>query len=107
MAHLLTHYETLKVARDAPPEVIRAAYRSLSQKYHPDRNPEDADAASMMSRINTAYEILSSPEKRLEHDSWIRRVERGNEHSGPVESPVAAQPRPPATAQGRSGYTRS
>jgi DnaJ-class molecular chaperone len=33
-----SHYDSLKVARNAPPEVIRAAYKALSHKWHPDRN---------------------------------------------------------------------
>ena len=38
MTKVRTHYDNLKVARNAPPEVIRAAYKALAQKYHPDRN---------------------------------------------------------------------
>ena len=38
MAKIRTHYDNLKVARDAPIEVIRAAYKSLCMKYHPDLN---------------------------------------------------------------------
>ena len=56
-----THYDNLKVARDAPSEVIRAAYRALTQRYHPDRNP-DPEAARIMQIINRAYEVLSDPE---------------------------------------------
>ena len=66
-----THYDNLKVSRDAPPEVIRAAYKSLTQKYHPDRNP-DPQAAKIMLHLNEAYEVLSDPEKRDNHDKWIR-----------------------------------
>ena len=56
-----THYDTLKVSRDAPIEVIRAAYRVLSQKYHPDRHPADSAAADTMGLLNKAYEVLSDP----------------------------------------------
>ncbi|WP_413500648.1 J domain-containing protein [Psychrobacter maritimus] len=38
MNSLHTHYDTLMVSRNASPEVIRAAFKSLSQKYHPDKN---------------------------------------------------------------------
>src|ERR671918_1409031 len=84
-----THYDNLKVARNAPPEVIRAAYKSLSQKYHPDQNPGDPDAARIMALINEAYRILSDPIKRREHDEWIRRAESD---SVPEATP---QPQPP------------
>lgn len=66
-----THYDNLMVARNAPPEVITAAYRQLSLKYHPDRNPGDANAQRVMSIINASYAVLSDPARRSEHDLWI------------------------------------
>ena len=68
-----THYDTLKVSRDAPPEVIQAAYKSLAQKYHPDRNLDNPEAVSMMQMINTAYRILSDARHRSDHDAWIKQ----------------------------------
>lgn len=70
-----THYDTLKVSRDAPIEVIRAAYRALCLKHHPDRHPEDAGAADTMRLLNRAYEVLSDPERRREYDACIRQSE--------------------------------
>lgn len=70
-----THYDNLKVARNAPQEVIRAAYKTLTQKYHPDRNP-DPSATRIMSLLNEAYEVLSDPSKRREHDAWIESAEQ-------------------------------
>jgi DnaJ-class molecular chaperone len=75
MARIHTHYDNLKVARNAPPEVIRAAYKTLSQKYHPDRNPGSREAIRIIQIINLAYEVLSDPAKRQEHDEWIARTE--------------------------------
>jgi DnaJ-class molecular chaperone len=75
MARIHTHYDNLKVARNAPPEVIRAAYKTLSQKYHPDRNPGSQDAIRIIQIINLAYEVLSDSAKRQEHDEWIERSE--------------------------------
>ena len=86
-----THYDTLKVSRDAPIEVIRAAYRALSQKYHPDRNPADSAAADTMGLLNNAYEVLSDPERRHAHDAWIRYVEVEALY---VHKPDTAAPRP-------------
>jgi hypothetical protein len=71
MAKIHTHYDNLKVSRGAPPEVIRAAYKALSQKYHPDKNPGDEKAARIMAIVNTAYNCLSDPVRRKEHDEWI------------------------------------
>ncbi|MFO0699969.1 MAG: DnaJ domain-containing protein [Nitrospira sp.] len=75
MAQIHTHYDNLKVARNAPPEVISAAYRALSQRFHPDNNVGNAEAARIMAIINTSYEILSNPVTRREHDQWIKDVE--------------------------------
>jgi hypothetical protein len=75
MAKIHTHYDNLKVSRQAPQEVIRAAYKALSQKYHPDKNPGDEKAARIMAIVNTAYNILSDPIRRKEHDEWIAAEE--------------------------------
>ncbi|QNA97960.1 J domain-containing protein [Massilia sp. Se16.2.3] len=75
MAKIHTHYDNLKVARGAPQEVIRAAYKALSQKYHPDKNQGDEKAARIMAIVNTAYNILSDPVRRKEHDEWIAAEE--------------------------------
>jgi DnaJ-class molecular chaperone len=74
MAIIHSHYDNLKVARNAPPEVIRAAYKALSQKWHPDRNG-DAEAHKYMAIINAAYAVLSDPVKRKEHDDWLSAQE--------------------------------
>lgn len=76
MARIHTHYDNLKVARNAPPEVIRAAYKTLSQKYHPDRNPTSREAVRIIQIINTSYAVLSDPTKRQEHDVWIANSEK-------------------------------
>lgn len=72
---LPTHYDNLKVARNSPPEVIRAAYRALVQKYHPDRFDDSAEATRIMKIINEAYAVLSDPERRRAHDEWIAEQE--------------------------------
>jgi curved DNA-binding protein CbpA len=75
MGKIHTHYDNLKVARGAPQEVIRAAYKALSQKYHPDKNPGDEKAARIMAIVNTAYGTLADPQRRKEHDDWIAQEE--------------------------------
>ncbi|MDV6345551.1 J domain-containing protein [Nitrosomonas sp. Is37] len=78
MTKFHTHYDNLRVARNAPPKAIRAAYKRLSQRFHPDKNPGDADAARIMAIINTSYQVLSDPDKRREHDEWIAGMEAAN-----------------------------
>lgn len=71
MSDLHTHYDNLKVARDAPPEIIRAAYRALCQKFHPDHNPGKPESTRTFQLIKVAYEVLSDPIQREKHDQWI------------------------------------
>lgn len=69
-----THYMNLQVAENASIEVIRGAYKYLSQKWHPDKNPNNREhAEKIIVIINRAYDVLSDPERRREHDEWIKR----------------------------------
>jgi curved DNA-binding protein CbpA len=91
MQKINTHYDNLKVARNAPPEVIRAAYKSLSQKYHPDRNSDNPDAVRIMAILNTSYEALSDKAKREEHDLWIAEQELLVTQNKPNQTPRQAR----------------
>lgn len=64
------HYATLGVAREAEVIVIRAAYKALSQRYHPDKCPpvERAAAHRRMSEINEAFDVLGDPLLRRSYD---------------------------------------
>ena len=73
IATVKDHYAILGVARDAPIEVIRAAYRVLVQKYHPDRN-RDPDAGGRAEEINTAYAVLKDPGARARYDQELPRA---------------------------------
>jgi DnaJ-class molecular chaperone len=70
MGKLHTHYDNLKVSRDAPEPVIKAAYKVLAQANHPDRCL-DPEAPRRMQIINDAYAVLSNSSKRKAHDKWI------------------------------------
>ena len=54
-------YKVLGVSPDASDEEIKRAYRALAKKYHPDRNPGDAEAAKKMQQVNAAYEQIKNP----------------------------------------------
>lgn len=72
MPKLRTHYDNLKIARNAPDAVIRAAYKALMQQYHPDKYQGSQQEALRISKlIKQSYEILINPVKRFEHDLWI------------------------------------
>jgi DnaJ family protein B protein 4 len=62
-------YDILGVNRGAKQEDIKKAYRGLSLKYHPDRNPSDKDAKTKFQKINEAYETLGDDEKRRQYDA--------------------------------------
>lgn len=71
----MNHYERLKVTQDAPPEVIRAAYRALANRLHPDRSggdtgPQDS-AHEQMAALNGAYEVLIDPVLRRDYDATL------------------------------------
>jgi curved DNA-binding protein CbpA len=66
-----TYYDLLKVDRKAAPEGVRAAYRSLAQRYHPDKRPGNADAIRVMAALNEAYAVLSDPQRRASYDRAI------------------------------------
>lgn len=77
MPKFRTHYDNLNVSRNAPLSVIKAAYKALCQKYHPDKYIGGHDEAlRIMKSINSAYAVLSDSGKRAEHDQWIAQQER-------------------------------
>jgi molecular chaperone DnaJ len=64
------YYELLGVPRKAPVKDIRAAYRKLARKYHPDLNPGDKSAEEKFKQIQEAYEVLSDTKKRQMYDQF-------------------------------------
>jgi DnaJ-class molecular chaperone len=74
-----TYYDLLKVDRRAGPEGVRAAYRSLAQRYHPDKRPGSADAVRVMAALNEAYAVLSDPQRRASYDRAIEGARRRTE----------------------------
>jgi molecular chaperone DnaJ len=64
------YYQILGVPRTADAKEIKAAYRKLARKYHPDVNPNDKAAEAKFKEISAAYEVLSDPEKRSAYDKF-------------------------------------
>jgi molecular chaperone DnaJ len=64
------YYDVLGVSRGADQESIKKAYRGLALKYHPDRNPGDAEAEGRFKEAAEAYGVLSDPEKRRLYDQF-------------------------------------
>lgn len=61
------YYKTLGLSREASAEQIKAAYRKLARRYHPDVSKE-ANAEARFKEVNEAYEVLKDPDKRRAYD---------------------------------------
>jgi molecular chaperone DnaJ len=64
------YYDILSVARDASPDDIKKAYRSLARAHHPDVSSDKDGAEHRFKEINEAYEVLSDPQKRAQYDRF-------------------------------------
>ena len=64
------YYETLGVVRTADDKIIKTAYRKLAMQYHPDRNPNDAEAEAKFLELGEAYDVLKDPQKRAAYDRF-------------------------------------
>jgi curved DNA-binding protein CbpA len=88
------HYEVLQVHPRAEPDVIRAAYRILARKYHPDMGGD----ANRMIAINDAWDVLGDPARRAAYDA-----KRSSDRD--LQSPAAPPAQSGATVSG-SGQAR-
>jgi curved DNA-binding protein len=66
----IDYYKILEITKTAKESEIKAAYRKLARKYHPDLNPNDEAAKKKFQQINEANEVLSDPEKRKKYDEF-------------------------------------
>lgn len=80
------YYEILGVSRDASGDVIKKSYRKLAMKYHPDRNPDDAEAEACFKEAAEAYEVLSDAQKRQLYDTYGHEGLKNTGYQGPGSS---------------------
>lgn len=64
------YYEVLGVSKGASEDEIKKAYRKTAKKYHPDLNPDNAEAEAKFKECNEAYEVLSDSQKRARYDQF-------------------------------------
>jgi curved DNA-binding protein CbpA len=84
-------YEVLQVDRAAEPEVIRAAYRTLARKYHPDFGGDPRQMAS----INEAWAVLGHPARRAAYDAEPPALDARTPASATSGTPAAGSPTAP------------
>jgi curved DNA-binding protein len=84
------YYSLLGIGRSATEKEIKAAYRKLARKYHPDVNPGNKAAEDKFKQINTANEVLSDPEKRRKYDEYGENWEQASRFGGAQGAPSSA-----------------
>lgn len=82
------YYKVLGLEPGADDKAVKAAYRKLARKYHPDVSKEK-DAENQFKEVAEAYEVLKSAEKRAEYDELRKYAQQGR----PFEPPPGWQPR--------------
>ena len=76
------YYDILGVSRNAAGDELKASYRKLALKYHPDRNPGDKEAEESFKEAAEAYEVLRDPQKRALYDQYGHAGLEGSGFSG-------------------------
>lgn len=73
------YYQILDLLKTASESEIKAAFRKLAKRYHPDLNPNNKEAEAKFKEMNEAYQVLSSPEKRKKYDQYGKDWEHADE----------------------------
>jgi curved DNA-binding protein len=96
----IDYYQILGIAKTASEKDIKNAYRKLARKYHPDLNPDNAEANKKFQQLNEANEVLSDPVKRKKYDQYGENWQHGEEYARAQQ-----QARQQQQQQGRQQYS--
>ena len=77
------YYETLEVSRDASSSELKKAFKKKAMKFHPDRNPDNPEAAEKFKEAAEAYDVLSDPQKKSAYDQFGHSGVEGMGGGGP------------------------
>jgi curved DNA-binding protein len=87
----IDYYKILGLAKTATTDEIKKAYRKLARQYHPDVNPNNAEAHKKFQQINEANEVLSDPEKRKKYDKYGKDWQHGDAYEQQRQSQQYSQ----------------
>lgn len=91
---VITHYQLLGIPEDADSRQIKAAYRSMAKRFHPDANKGSEAAAELFRQLSEAYRVLGDGQLRKVYDRKITV-----QHQTQAEQPVTKRPPPPEQKQ--------
>jgi curved DNA-binding protein CbpA len=66
-----TYYSILGVSEEASPDEIKAAFKRLAVRYHPDKNPDDPHSEELFKQVNEAYQVLSDAQQKFFYDQRL------------------------------------
>jgi|APCry1669189369_1035219.scaffolds.fasta_scaffold46062_1 DnaJ-class molecular chaperone len=103
MTKAKNYYELLGLHYEAEDIVVRAAYKALAQKYHPDKSPSNTEQATLvMTQFSEAFQVLNDPKLRKRYDEVLSRKAFSN-----VPSEQANSVKPKADSQASSSSAKS
>jgi curved DNA-binding protein CbpA len=95
----MNYYEILEIHPKASKEVVKAAYKSLMQRHHPDKNPDNTEAARHAALIAQAYGVISDDNQRSLYDLQLRKQAEKVYSRAPENYPVQPLRRTPPNRQ--------
>jgi len=99
----IDYYKILDVSKTASEADIKAAYRKLARKYHPDLNPGNKESETKFKEINEANEVLSDPENRKKYEKYGKDWKHGEEYEKARQQQQQQTRQNPSGQQGFSG----